>query len=59
MLELSKKVLERVSFDAKLFHKELLKALTWLQTKEEIERLKNWCMENFGQQHPMILSRVF
>lgn len=59
MLEMSKKVLMKVSFDAKLFQKELVKALTWLQHKEDIDRLKIWCMENFGKQYPLVLARVF
>lgn len=59
MLEISKKVLMKVSFDAKLFQKELVKALTWMQQKEDIERLKIWCLENFGRQYPLVLARVF
>jgi hypothetical protein len=59
MLELCKKVLLKVSFDAKLFQKELLKALTWLNQKEDIERLKIWCIENFGKKYPLVLAKVF
>ncbi|RKN81704.1 MULTISPECIES: hypothetical protein [Ulvibacterium] len=41
MLEYSKTVLRKVSFDAKLFLKELKKAVTRL-LPEEIEELKLW-----------------
>lgn len=41
MLEYSKTVLKKVSFDAKLFCKELEKAISRL-LPEEIEELKNW-----------------
>ena len=46
MLEHSKHILERVSFDRKLFRKELLKAIKWLK-KEEAVMLKVWCLSNF------------
>lgn len=41
MLEYSKTVLKKVSFDLKLFCKELEKAISRLMP-EEIEELKNW-----------------
>jgi len=41
MLEYSKTVLKKVSFDVKLFCKELEKAISRL-LPEEIEELKNW-----------------
>lgn len=41
MLEYYKTVLQKVSFDVKLFSKELKKALSRL-LPEEIEELKNW-----------------
>ncbi|WP_047245002.1 hypothetical protein [Maribacter thermophilus] len=45
MLEYSKTVLKKVSFDAKLFYKELKKALVRL-LPEEVEELKIW-LETF------------
>ncbi len=45
MLEYSKTVLQKVSFDAKLFYKELKKALVRL-LPEEVEELKAW-LETF------------
>ncbi len=59
MLELSKKILEKVSFDQVLFYKELKKALSWITSKEEIQKLKEWCLNEFGQSHPLVLQRVF
>lgn len=41
MLEYSKTVLKKVSFDAKLFCKELKKAVDLL-LPEEVEELKHW-----------------
>jgi DNA replication protein DnaD len=44
MLEYSKTVLQKVSFDAKLFSKELKKAIARL-LPYEIEELKVWLMQ--------------
>lgn len=44
MLEYSKTVLKKVSFDAKLFCKELKKAISSL-LPEEIEELKLWIQQ--------------
>ncbi len=41
MLEYFKIVLNKVSFDRKLFRKEYRKSLSWL-TKDEANELKNW-----------------
>jgi hypothetical protein len=37
MMELSKKTLMNVSFDRNLFHKELLKAIKWMQNSEDLK----------------------
>lgn len=47
MLEYSKMILEKVSFDLNLFRTELYKALTEL-VDEEIKELKTWCVQKFG-----------
>jgi len=44
MLEYSKTVLKKVSFDAKLFLKEVQKAVSRL-LPEEIEELKKWLQQ--------------
>ena len=58
MLELTKVVLRKVSFDKKLFKKELIKALRWLK-KEEIVALKTWCIVTFAGIHDELISEVF
>lgn len=58
MLNYFKTVLSRVSFDAKLFEKELRKAIKVL-IAEEIQELRNWCYTNYGNQHGAILNRCF
>ena len=55
MLELSKKVLEKVSFDRSLFHKELVKAVSWLK-KDEVPSLKVWCLASFAMYNDVILE---
>lgn len=47
MLEYCKIILQKVSFDPKLFQTELLKAFKELMI-EEFEVLKKWCVETFG-----------
>lgn len=59
MVELSKKILMKVSFDAQLFQKELAKALQWINDQEEIVLLREWCMLEFGRKYPLILEKAF
>ena len=47
MLDYCKIILTRVSFDARLFEKELRKALRMLLETEVIE-LRSWCYATFG-----------
>ena len=58
MLNYVKTVLTKVSFDARLFEKELRKAIRVL-IAEEIRELKNWCYTSFGKEHEAILNRCF
>ncbi|MCI0751811.1 MAG: hypothetical protein L0Y35_08230 [Flammeovirgaceae bacterium] len=58
MLNYVKTVLTQVSFDARLFEKELRKAIRLL-IADEIQELKNWCYASFGKQHEAILNRCF
>lgn len=59
MLNYVKTVLARVSFDARLFEKELRKAIKML-VSDEIQELRNWCYANFGgEEHRAILNRCF
>ena len=58
MLKYVKAVLTRVSFDPRLFEKELRKAIKML-IAEEINELREWCYANFWNEHPAILNRCF
>ena len=55
MLEFSKKVLNKVSFDKTLFRKELQKSLGWL-SKKEMAHLKIWALATFSQYKEIILE---
>ena len=55
MLEFSKKILGKVSFDKKLFRKELRKCVTWLNNKEGIS-LKIWALGAFAHYKDTILE---
>lgn len=59
MIELSKKILTKVSFDRQLFQKELIKSLQWLSNTEELQDFKEWCIIEFGHLYPSILKKVF
>jgi hypothetical protein len=58
MLNYVKKILTRVSFDARLFEKELRKAIKML-VANEVQELRNWCYANYGLQYGAILNRCF
>lgn len=59
MLELTKHILQRVSFDKFLFRKELTKALKWLK-KEEALMLQAWCIATFNsEEFRAIIREVF
>jgi len=58
MLELSKQILQKVSFDRKLFKKELKKALKWVQPQERLH-LKSWCLATFGAMYGDVITDVF
>jgi hypothetical protein len=57
MLNYFKTVLSKVSFDARLFEKELRKAIKTLVV-EELQELRVWCYANFGN-HEAIMNRCF
>lgn len=59
MLELTKKILRGVSFDAQLFQKELNKARKWITDAEEIQRFQEWCIAEFGSIYPVIIKNAF
>tara|TARA_B100000579_G_C22521991_1_gene706621 strand:- start:241 stop:426 length:186 start_codon:yes stop_codon:yes gene_type:complete len=57
MLEFSKKILSKVSFDKKLFKKELAKSIGWLN-KQEVLALKTWALATFVQ-YKSVTLKVF
>ena len=55
MLEFSKKILRKVSFDQNLFRKELQKSTIWLNNKERTI-LKIWALTTFANYKDIILE---
>ena len=55
MLEFTKQILSKVSFDKTLFKKELSKSARWL-SKEEVITLKIWALTTFSQYKNTILE---
>jgi hypothetical protein len=58
MYELSKNILEKVSFDKTLFRKELTKAIKWIKPDEKT-LLKVWCLATFGHKYSEEIMEVF
>ena len=58
MLDYSKTILEKVSFDQQLFKKELEKASKDLNSVE-LTSLKEWCFTMFGNRYKKLLSDHF
>jgi hypothetical protein len=58
MLEMCKEVLTKVSFDRFLFKKELQKAIRWIKG-EELSRLRQWCLDQFGNMYHDIIVASF
>ena len=58
MLELSQQVLQKVSFDPRLFRKELVKAAGWVGARDQL-LLKAWCLATFGHMYKDVILEVF
>ena len=58
MLEYFKTILSKVSFDKRLYEKELKKAIKAL-VAQEVNLLREWCYQNFGHQYTPILNECF
>ncbi len=58
MLEYSKMILEKVSFDNYIFEKELSKAVKRIST-DEISSLEAWINDNFSDRYPQVIDRIF
>lgn len=59
MIEYAKVILPKVSFSRQLFKKELIKCVNWVESPEDLNELRKWCDENFGEMYPEILNEVF
>lgn len=55
MLEFSKKILSKVSFDKDLFKKELKKSINWM-SKKELNHLKIWALTSFSHYKKIIID---
>lgn len=53
MLEYTKTILKKVSFDLKLFKKELYKSVKYL-TDLELKDLEEWVFQNYGLRYQLI-----
>ncbi|MAN49596.1 MAG: hypothetical protein CMD04_02100 [Flavobacteriales bacterium] len=53
MLNFSKSILKKVSFDKLLFKKELKKSISWLN-KKDLLVLKSWCLASFTKYNDII-----
>ncbi|MFT6215938.1 MAG: hypothetical protein ACJAS3_002339 [Roseivirga sp.] len=58
MLEYFKTILAKVSFDKKLFEKELRKAILSV-VGDELGELKRWCYAKFGHLYGNVLEEQF
>lgn len=58
MLEYSKLILQKVSFNGDLFKKELGKAVKFLK-RDEIVMLQIWCMVTFSDKYADIIKEIF
>jgi len=55
MLQYTKQILTKVSFDKNLFRKELIKAIRFLK-KDERRLLKIWCVATFAAYSDVVVD---
>ncbi|WP_194776703.1 hypothetical protein [Pararhodonellum marinum] len=58
MIEYVKTILMKVSFDGRLFEKELRKGLNLL-VPAEIQEFKEWCYKTFSKIYEPVLNKYF
>lgn len=58
MIEYAKTILPKVTFSRELFRKELFKCIGWVE-KDELGELRHWCIDNFGEIYPEVLTEAF
>ena len=50
MLEYGYQILQKLSFDKALFHRELKKLVSYL-THDEVQQLKQWLKKNYSSEY--------
>lgn len=58
MLDYVKTILMKVSFDSRLFEKELRKAFNLLMAHEILD-FRDWCYRNFSSNYEPVLNKYF
>ena len=58
MMEFSKQILQKVSFDRRLFKKELVKARRWIGQHDQLV-FKAWCLATFGHMYKDVIMEVY
>jgi hypothetical protein len=58
MLDRQILILEKISYDKRLFKKEIIKSFGWLKSYEII-LLRKWLIKNYGRTHADVISDVF
>ena len=58
MLDFCKTVLIRVSFDRRLFAKELKKSFKWL-SREDAETLRQWALAQYHHKYAKLIASTF
>ena len=58
MLEFCKTVLKRVSFDRRLFARELKKSFSWLNYEDALA-LKSWALATYSNKYTQLIVTTF
>jgi len=58
MLEVCKTVLKRVSFDRRLFARELKKSFSWLSYEDALA-LKTWALATYSHRYAQLIVATF
>ena len=58
MLDQQINLLKKLSYDKRLFKREILRSFRWLKSYE-ILKLHKWLIENYGKTHGDVIQDVF
>lgn len=58
MLQYTKQILTKVSFDRKLFRKELIKARRFLKNADDRQKLMVWALATFGAKYGDMITEI-